>query len=175
MQTLTDLPVNTLPTVDMSDIPTGCCPRFDPDTWRDTALHFDNMPFVHVSTLSFMHLPLNMSSTFSATFEAIRSAHARARGYLVLTHHRSAWHDDHLFAVDRPVEGADMTYVSGTFHTRIFEGPYGDVPRWHDQLISEMTAAGRSVQDVYWFYTTCPKCAKAYGANFVVGLAQVEP
>ena len=24
----------------------------------------------------------------------------------------------------------------------------------------------------YFFYTTCPKCAKAYGENYVVGVAE---
>ncbi|WP_455707283.1 hydrolase [Mesorhizobium sp. ORM8.1] len=28
--------------------------------------------------------------------------------------------------------------------------------------------------DVYFFYTTCPKCAKAYGKNYVVGIATVD-
>lgn len=27
--------------------------------------------------------------------------------------------------------------------------------------------------DVYFFYTTCPKCAKAYGKNYVVGITAV--
>ena len=26
---------------------------------------------------------------------------------------------------------------------------------------------------VFFWYTTCPKCAKAYGENYVVGLAEI--
>jgi len=26
---------------------------------------------------------------------------------------------------------------------------------------------------LYWYYTTCPKCAKKYGKNYVVPLDQV--
>ncbi|MCV3205496.1 hypothetical protein OHD62_06965 [Mesorhizobium sp. YC-39] len=29
-------------------------------------------------------------------------------------------------------------------------------------------------REVYFFYTTCPKCAKAYGKNYVVGVAAVD-
>ena len=25
---------------------------------------------------------------------------------------------------------------------------------------------------IWFFYTTCPKCAKAYGKNYVVGVAE---
>jgi hypothetical protein len=32
---------------------------------------------------------------------------------------------------------------------------------------------GRHLQKLYFFYTTCPKCAKVYGKNYVVGVAQV--
>ena len=27
----------------------------------------------------------------------------------------------------------------------------------------------------YYFYTTCPKCAKEYGKNYVVAVSEVEP
>ena len=29
-------------------------------------------------------------------------------------------------------------------------------------------------KDRYFYYTTCPKCAKKHGHNYVVGFAQVE-
>jgi hypothetical protein len=31
----------------------------------------------------------------------------------------------------------------------------------------------KAMQKLYFFYTTCPKCAKAYGKNYVVLLAQI--
>ena len=34
-------------------------------------------------------------------------------------------------------------------------------------------ARGKSLQKLYFFYTTCPKCAKKHGKNYVVLLAQV--
>ena len=30
-----------------------------------------------------------------------------------------------------------------------------------------------AIQKLYFLYTTCPKCAKKYGKNYVVLLAQV--
>jgi hypothetical protein len=32
---------------------------------------------------------------------------------------------------------------------------------------------GKEFKDLYFFYTTCPNCAKVYGKNYVVLLAAV--
>ena len=32
---------------------------------------------------------------------------------------------------------------------------------------------GKTDGEVWFFYTTCPKCAKVYGKNYVVGIAEV--
>ncbi len=34
-------------------------------------------------------------------------------------------------------------------------------------------AQGKTMSKMYFFYTTCPKCAKKYGKNYVVILAQL--
>ena len=31
----------------------------------------------------------------------------------------------------------------------------------------------REIKKMYFFYTTCPKCAKVYGENYTVILAEV--
>lgn len=174
MQALIDLPTNTIPVCDPNDRPTGCCPRFHPDEWQDVVLHFDEMPFVRASSISFMHLPLNMGSIFSKIHAQIEQSDARSHGYLVLTHHRSPWHEDHLFAVDHPIEGADMAYLDGTFRTKVFTGSYGEVRHWHSELLADIERSGKHAGEVYWFYTTCPTCAKAYGVNYVVGIAHIR-
>ena len=35
-----------------------------------------------------------------------------------------------------------------------------------------MAEQGRSSEKLYFWYTTCPKCAKVYGKNYVVLLAE---
>jgi len=32
---------------------------------------------------------------------------------------------------------------------------------------------GKALQRMFFFYTTCPKCAKKYGKNYVVTLGKV--
>lgn len=161
--------VNELPAYDPKDNPTGCCPRFHPEGWEGQELHFEDKPFVRASTVSVFHMPLNMGSVFAKTWRAIQDAHAEGGGFLVLSHDDSPWHADHLFAVSGEVPGADMVKLSGTFRTHVFEGPFSDAGTW----AAAMKAKEPGMQDLWFFYTTCPKCAKVYGKNYVVGVARV--
>ena len=166
---------NQTPAYDMSDNETNCCPRFKPEPWRDQELCFDNKLFVKASTLSAFHVPLNMSSVFARTVAAIEAAHANGGGMLVLSHDDSAWHAEHLFAVDNEVAGAEMVRLSGDFLTKVFEGPFKEAPAWCTSMAAYVKEKGKHVDTMYFFYTTCPKCARHYGKNFVVGVAKVSP
>ena len=164
---------NATPAFDKTDNPTGCCPRFHPGPWKGQELHFQDKRFVRASTVSLFHVPLNMENVFARTWKAIEEAHASSGSFLVLSHDDSAWHAEHLFAVDRDVPGAEMVRLSGTFLTKVFEGPYSAVGRWSEEMEAEVKARGRRLDALYFFYTTCPRCAKVYGKNYVVGVARV--
>lgn len=167
--------VNTTPPYDPTDNPTGCCPRFHPDVWDDQELRFEDKPFVRTSTVSLFHVPLNFGAVFRRACAAIEQAHAERGTFLVLSRDGSPWQAEHLFAVDRDVPGADMVRLSGTFLTRVFEGPSSDTPAWYVALAEQVAESrGRHPHQTYFFYTTCPRCAKVYGKNYVVGVARVD-
>jgi hypothetical protein len=165
---------NQVPAYDVTDNETGCCPRFHPEPWDGQELHFENKPFVRASTISLFHVPLNLSSVYRRTFEAITNAHAADGSFLVLSHDDSAWHAEHLFAVSQPVPDAEMVHLSGDFLTKVFEGPFSDARRWCADMERHVQEKGRQLATMYFFYTTCPKCAKHYGKNYVVGVAKVH-
>ncbi len=73
----------------------------------------------------------------------------------------------------KDVPGAEMARVSGTFLAKVFEGPYKDIRNWIGQMKKYIASKGRDIEKMYFFYTTCPKCAKHYGKNYVVLLAKV--
>lgn len=167
---------NTLPVYDQSENTTGCCPRFKPDAWDGQDLHFDNKLFVRVTTRNVMHVPMNMGSVFTHTFDAIETAGAMdPDNFVVLSRDLSPWKGEHLFAVSKPVPNEEMVCLSGDYRTRVFNGPYRDAPKWLDQFEDELEAKDHDADSMYVFYTSCPKCANAYGENFVVAFAKVEP
>ena len=164
---------NRLPEYDTSEKPTGCCPKFKPEGWDDQELHFEHKPFVKVKTQNFFHMPINMKKVFSDTTEAIQKANAiDEHQFMVLTDDESSWSSEHYFAVTKDVPGQEMVYLSGDFVTKVFEGPYQDAPRWYDEMKNYVEHKGRKPEKIFFFYTTCPKCAKYYGKNYVVGIAQ---
>jgi hypothetical protein len=166
--------INEIPKFDVSDNETNCCPRFHPEPWDQQELHFQNKPFVRASTISLFHVPLNMGSVFARTWKAIESVHANSGGFLVLSHDDSAWHAEHLFAVDSDVPEAEMVRLSGDFLTKVFEGPYSDAPKWYAAMEGYVQENGKQIEKMYFFYTTCPRCARHYGRNYVVGVAKVR-
>lgn len=168
------LQTNQLPAYEKTDNPTGCCPRFQPAGWDGQELHFEDKLFVRASTISLFHVPLNMGHVFGKTLESIKSSHADSGSFLVLSHDDSPWHAEHLFAVDREVPGAEMVRLNGTFLTKVFEGPFSQSRAWCQELTHTVEAQGKRLEQIYFFYTTCPRCARVYGKNYVVGVAKVS-
>jgi hypothetical protein len=165
---------NHLPKYDRSHNETGCCPRFDPASWEEQELHLKDRAFVRAKTLSLFHVPLNMGSVFASTFKAIKDANAEDEEFVVLSRDISPWTSEHLFSVTREVPGADNVKLSGDFVTHVFEGPYSETGKWCEEMERFAAAKGKRIERQFYFYTTCPKCAKHYGKNYVVGVAQVS-
>lgn len=166
---------NQLPHYDDSDNPTGCCPKFNPEGWDGQKLHFEDKPFVRAETTSAMHIPLNMGKVFARIQGKMRDADAYdADAFIVLSRDLSPWKAEHLFSVSRPLPGEEALTLTGDFVTRVFEGPYRNAGTWSDEMQSAAGKTNPPGDDVYFFYTTCPKCAKAYGKNHVVGIARTE-
>lgn len=165
---------NALPRYDDSVNTTGCCPKFNPEGWDGQELHFENKPFVRATTRSAMHVPINMGAVFSRVQSHIENAGAYdPHDMIVLSQDTSAWQGEHFFSVTKPVPDEEMTELSGDFITKVFEGPYREARQWYEEMRELVKARDGTPGDVYFFYTTCPKCAKAYGRNYVVGVARL--
>ncbi|MBV2359127.1 hypothetical protein KUH32_05010 [Thalassococcus sp. CAU 1522] len=166
--------INVLPPMNMSDNPTGCCPRFDPQGWDGRHLHFREKPFVRATTHGLMHVPLDMGRVFTRVQTRIEEAGAQPdEGYLVLSRDLSGTEAEHYFAVTGPVPDEEMVTLSGTFLTRVFEGPYRKARDWVHDMEVAATVDGHEAKRVFLFYTTCPRCAQSYGKNYVVGLVEI--
>lgn len=165
---MTMLPTNELPRWDFHNRPTGCCPVFDPRPWQDTTLIFREKRFLRVTTHSVLYIPLDMGRVFGRVQAAIE-ANDCADGYFVMSRDLSRFTAEHLFAVTEDVPGFESVRLSGEFRTTVFEGPFSQAGNWHRQM-REMVDS--QTPEVWFFYTTCPRCAKAYGTNYVVGLVR---
>lgn len=163
----------SLPSVDMTDNPTGCCPRFHPEPWDNKEFSLEGLKFIKASTRSFLYMPLNMTQVMTRTQKAIEDAGAAPKDrYLMLSQDISLWRADHYFLVTKEVPGFDLQALPGTFFSRVFEGSYSQMGAWYKTMEQELVRLGQTLKEVYAFYTTCPQCAKTYGKNYVVLLAK---
>jgi hypothetical protein len=166
---------NTLPFYDQSNNPTLCCAKFKPQGWDDVSLHFENKLFVKAETLSFIYLPINIGWVFRKTFNAIEDANALDNDDLiVLSYTASPWRSEHYFSVGKEVPGQTMVRLTGDYITKVFEGPYKLAPKWEETMKNCAESTGKRLVKNYFFYTTCPQCAKYYQKNYVVAVAQIE-
>lgn len=103
----------------------------------------------------------------------ISAAGATVDDFLILSEEVSPWKSQQYLAVSKDVPGLDSVRLTGTYMTKVFEGPYKDAKAWHADLMNYVTVQGEQALNSYFFYTTCPKCAKTYGKNYVVGFAKI--
>jgi hypothetical protein len=152
---------------------TGCCPRFDPKPWEDKEMKWEGKLFVKDRVISIFSIPLNFGQVIVKNMERIKSAGALAPQNLMLSDENSLFGSDVYIHVGKEVPGAKMERISGTFLTKVFEGPYQNMGNWVKEMQGFVKTKGRKMKKMYFFYTTCPSCAKHYGKNYTVILAEV--
>lgn len=161
---------------------TGCCEPFNPEPWQDPStgsgqvkeIVWKDKIFVKDHITSFLHIPLDIGKKITKNMELIERAGAKAPHQLMLTDEKSLWGADIYIDVSKEVPGAQMATLSGTFLTKVFEGPYQNVGQWAREMKEYVGNKGKNLKKLYFSYTTCPKCAKVYGKNYVVLFAQID-
>jgi len=150
-----------------------CCPEFNPEPWDGKEIRWDGKKFVKDRVRSFFHIPLNFGSVMKRCMSVIEAAGAGSPERIVLADENSLWGADVYVEVTKDVPDARMAAFSGTFLSKVFEGPYKNVCAWMDEMKAHVQSQGKTLKKLYCYYTTCPKCAKKYGKNYVVLLAEV--
>jgi hypothetical protein len=154
---------------------TGCCPPFDPAPWDGAQVTWHDKPFVKDHVACLFHVPLNLGRKVRKDMALIEAAGARTeRQPLMLADAASPWGTEIFIEVSRAVPGATTDGLTGTFLTKAFEGPFGEAGAWAREMEEYVRSKGHVIQKLYFGYTTCPRCAKAYGKNYVVLFARVD-
>lgn len=153
---------------------TDCCAKLDTERWDEHEFTWENKRFLKDHVRSVFHIPVNFSAVMTRDHTAIEAAEGYPSEPLWLTDEVSPWRSDVYMAVDRVIPDADMDELSGTYLTKVFEGPYRNVGKCTKSMEEYVAGKGRDVKKTYYYYATCPKCAKHYGKNHVVLFAKVD-
>jgi hypothetical protein len=160
--------------IDEKNKKTGCCEPFDPGPWQEKEITWQDKLFVKDHVVSFLHIPLNFGQKVVKNMELIEKAGAKSFYQLMLTDEKSLWGADIYIDVAKDVPGAKMATISGIFLTKVFEGPYHNAGKWAQEMAEYVKNRGQELKKLYFSYTTCPRCAKVYGKNYVVLFAQIN-
>ena len=153
---------------------TGCCPKFNPEPWDGKVLDWKDKKFIKDSVRTFMYMPINFGGVITRMMKKVDSAGAKTPDMMALSDHTSKWNMDLYLAVEKEIEGAENVTLSGKFLSKVYEGDFKDTGKWGDDFKKYAEAQGYKIKKWYMWYTTCPKCAKVYGHNYVITIAEVE-
>ena len=151
-----------------------CCPEFNPAPWEDKIFEWKNKRFIKDSVCTLFYMPVNFGSVMKRLDKKVRQAEAEIPDWLCLSDHISKWNMDVYLAVDKEIEDTKNTSLSGKFFSKVYEGPFKDTGKWCNDFEQDAKTKELSIKKWYMWYTTCPKCAKKYGKNYVVIIAEVE-
>ncbi|MBC8402429.1 MAG: hypothetical protein H8E14_13150 [Candidatus Marinimicrobia bacterium] len=151
-----------------------CCPKFDPIQWDDKTFEWENKKFVKNSVFTLFYMPINFGKVMKRLDKKVTKAGAIIPDWLCLSDHTSKWNMDIYLAVDKDISGEENTTVSGKFYSKVYEGPFKNTGKWSKDFENIGKSKGFNIKKRFMWYTTCPKCAKKYGKNYVAIISQIE-
>jgi len=156
-----------------------CCPKFNPEPWEGKVFEWDNKLFAEADVIAFLHIPLNMGKVIPKMWskigqEKVDSVRVGEKDeFIMLFYDPTAFKTELYIPVKEEIAGLKNVRLSGTFLTKVFEGDFSKAKQWVNEMNAFVKEKGKKMKKLYFYYTTCPKCAKKYGKNYVVGFAQV--
>jgi hypothetical protein len=152
----------------------ACCPKFDPAQWDDKLFEWKNKRFIRESVFTLFNIPLNFGKVMKKLDAQVKAAGSTIQDWLCLSDHTSPWNMDVYLAVDKEIPNADNVALTGKYYCKVYEGPFKDTGKWCKDFEAIVVSKKYPVIKLFMWYTTCPKCAKKYGKNYVAIFAKVE-
>jgi hypothetical protein len=150
-----------------------CCPKFDPLKWNDKTFEWTNKMFIKDKVCTLFYMPLNFGAAMKRLDSNARKANASFPDWLCLSEHTSMWNMNVYLEVDKKVENAENVTMTGKFYCKVYEGKFSDTGKWMKDFNSVLQNKGLQSKKTLMWYTTCPKCAKKYGKNYVAIIAEI--
>jgi len=127
-----------------------CCDPFDPKPWDEKEITWKDKIFVIDHITNLFHIPLNMGQKIVKNMKLIEKAGAKSDYQLMLTDEKSSWESDIYIDVKKEVPGAKMATLSGTFLTKVFEGPYKNAGLWAKEMVEYVKSQNKNLKKLYF-------------------------
>jgi len=149
-----------------------CCPKFDPSLWDGKTVTWKSKKFIKGNVITLFYIPLNFGGVITKLMKKIKNAGAKTPDWLCLSDHTSRWNMDLYVAVDKEIPNTTNVQLSGKFFCKVYEGDFKETGNWTNDFEVVVKNKNLAKKKIYLWYTTCPKCAKKYGKNYVAFFAE---
>ena len=154
-----------------------CCPKFDPQPWEKITHQWNNKPFLFDTVPQFLHIPLPglYRKALARMWERAQALGIATdvKDFMLLAYDPSPWKSELYLAVTKELPESDVVKLTGTYVSMVFDGPYSGVPGYIKTMDGYLDTLKKKSKKYFFYFTTCPKCAKKYGHNYVVAVAEV--
>jgi hypothetical protein len=153
-----------------------CCPKFNSEIWDDKILEWNDKKFIKGRVKTFMYVPIGFGKEMTRLQKLVDNQNARIEDYMSLSIHPTKWNMELCLAVNEEINGADNFTLTGKYYSKVYEGSFSDTAKWisdFENIIKEKEY-NCDIKKIYMWYTTCPKCAKKYGKNYVVIIGKID-
>jgi hypothetical protein len=158
----------------MDEENTECCPKFNPKPWNEKIFEWKNKRFIKDKVFTLFYIPINFGSSMTKSVKRIEDAGGKMLDGMVLSEHTSKWNMNLNLAVDKKIVGAENVILSGKFVSKVYEGSFKNTGVWMKDFETYIKTKKMTTEKMYYWYTTCPKCAQKYGNNYVVIIGEVK-
>ena len=154
-----------------------CCSLFEPERWDEKEHKWQDKLFIKSSLPQFFHIPLpgTYRRTINKLWKQANDAGSAPgmKDFLLLAHDPTPWKSDMYMEVTREVAGADNVRLSGSFVSKVFDGPFNKIPQYIKEMDLSLSKKELTAIKLFFYFATCPVCAKKYGHNYIVAFAEV--
>ena len=161
----------------LKEEPDVCCPKFDPALWEDKKHVWKNKLFLKDSVPELFHIPLPTmyGKVITRMWKKAEEAGAAPprEEFLMLAYDPSPFKGELLLSIRKEIPNEENVRLTGTFMSKVFDGPYNNVPRFMKQMDEYLAGKNLKAKKHYFYFAYCPECAKKYGHNYMVDLAEV--
>ena len=150
-----------------------CCPKFNPSGWDEKTFEWENKRFIKGKVKTLFYMPIGFGKVMTQLNKLVEKSKGSIPDNLCLSEHASKWSMNVLLATDKEISEAENVILNGKYFSKVYEGAFQDTGKWMQDFEIIASEKGLSVKKSYMWYTTCPKCAKKYGKNYVVIIAEI--
>ncbi len=157
----------------MKDGEVDCTSKFNPKKWDKKKVTWKGKLFIKDTAFSLFHIPLNLEGVVKKSVKKLEEANALPKEVMILVDEKSMFHANVYVSSKKAIIGIQDVKLSGTFLTRVFEGPYKNMKTWIKEMKEYVNIEGQELKHLYFYYVTCQASEKDTEKNYVVLFAEI--